>query len=221
MSALALKKTPMPNKTTTQYAKRSRLTPEAYLAIEREAAHRSEYMAGQMLAMAGASRSHNQITSNLVVELGIQLRKRSCSIYSSDMRVQIPEMGTYTYPDVVVTCGEESFADEKFDVLLNPLVLIEVLSKSTEAYDRGLKFQHYQQIPSLAAYLLVSQDSYKVEMYVRQSEKLWLYSVASELEEQITLAPINCTLSVREIYAKVKIVVEKQMEEEEQVDELL
>ncbi len=212
MSALALKKIPTPSKTISQYTKQSRLTPEAYLAIERESPHRSEYMAGKMLAMAGASRSHNQITSNLVVEIGIQLRKQRCSVYSSDMRVQIPQTGTYTYPDVVVTCGEESFADERFDVLLNPLVLIEVLSKSTEAYDRGLKFQPYQQIPSLAAYLLVSQESYKVEMYVRQSEKLWLYSVASELEEVITLAPINCTLSVQEIYAKVKIVIEEEDE---------
>ncbi|MGB0386376.1 MAG: Uma2 family endonuclease [Ardenticatenaceae bacterium] len=210
MSALALKKTAafIPRRRPI----RPRLTPEEYLAIERDAVHKSEYWDGQMLAMAGASRSHNQIVSNLVVELGIQLKTRSCSVYANDMRVRVPEAMTYTYPDVVVTCGEESFADENFDVLLNPIVIIEVLSKSTEAYDRGRKFQHYQQIPSLAAYLLVSQERYHVEMYVKQTEKLWLYSSASDPEEVITLASINCKLSLQEIYAKVKIVPEEEKE---------
>ncbi|MGB0386737.1 MAG: Uma2 family endonuclease [Ardenticatenaceae bacterium] len=206
MSAQALKKTARPIPTPTRRRTRPRLTPEEYLAMEREAAYKSEYWDGKMLAMAGASRSHNQIVSNLVVELGIQLRTRSCSVYANDMRVRAPETITYTYPDVVVTCGEESFADESFDVLLNPIVIIEVLSKSTEAYDRGQKFQNYQQIPSLAAYLLVSQERYHVEMYVKQTDKLWLYSSASDPEEVITLAPINCKLSLKEIYAKVKIV---------------
>ena len=205
MSALALKKTPTPPRRPT----RPGLTPDEYLAIEREAAYKSEYMSGKMLAMAGASRSHNRIVTNLVAKLDNQLEARPCNVYSSDMRVRVPETITYTYPDVVVTCGEESFADENFDVLLNPIVIIEVLSKSTEAYDRGVKFQHYQQIPSLAAYLLVSQERYHVEMYVRQSDKLWLYSAASDPEEVITLASINCQLSLQEIYAKVKMVSEE------------
>ena len=206
MSAFALKKTPIP----TQRPSQPRLTPEEYLAIERESAYKSEYWNGEMLAMAGASRAHNRIVSNLVAKLDNQLETRPCNVYSSDMRVQAPEAITYSYPDVVVTCGEELFADKTFDVLLNPIVIIEVLSKSTEAYDRGRKFKHYQQIPSLVAYLLVSQVYYHVEMYVKQTDNLWLYSSASDREEVITLAAINCKLSLQQIYAKVKIVPEEE-----------
>lgn len=209
MSAFALKKTPIPTQRPTQ-PRLPRLTPEEYLAIEREAAYKSEYWNGQMLAMAGASRAHNRIVTNLVAKLDNQLETRPCNVYSSDMRVQAPEAITYSYPDVVVTCGEELFADKSFDVLLNPIVIIEVLSKSTEAYDRGRKFKHYQQIPSLAAYLLVSQVYYHVEMYVKQTDNLWLYSSASDQEEMITLAAINCKLSLQQIYAKVKMVPEEE-----------
>ena len=113
------------------------LTEEQYLAIERRAESRSEFYNGEMFALAGASRRHNMEVTNLVIALGTQLRYRPCNVYSNDMRVRVTNTGLFTYPDVVVTCGEEEFADDEQDTLLNPLVIFEVLSDSTEAYDRG------------------------------------------------------------------------------------
>src|SRR5215207_6350571 len=130
------------------------LSEEEYLAIERQAEFRSEYVAGEMFAMAGASRRHNRTVTNLVVALDNQLRARPCNVYSNDMRVKVQSTGLFTYPDVVVTCGEERFADGEMDVLLNPVVIVEVLSDSTEAYDRGKKFESYQSIESLKEYVL-------------------------------------------------------------------
>src|SRR5215211_3382177 len=144
------------------------LTPEEYLAVERRSEVRSEYLAGEVFAMVGASKRHNLIVSNLIRVLGNQLLDRPCNVYPSDMRVKVSRIGKYTYPDVVVACEEEEFDDEERDTLLNPLVIIEVLSESTEAYDRGRKFEHYQYIESLTEYLLVSQEPYRVEQYVRQ-----------------------------------------------------
>jgi Uma2 family endonuclease len=181
-----------------------RLTPEEYLSIERRAQHRSEYFAGEMFAMAGASRRHNRIVTNVVVGLDNQLKDRPCNLYSSDMRVMVSSTGLYTYPDVVVTCGEEQFADEHEDNLLNPLVIIEVLSESTEAYDRGRKFEHYQQIESLREYLLIAQDQWRIEQYLRQNTKQWLYSETHEVEEFVRLASIDCELILKDIYAKVE-----------------
>lgn len=143
----------------------STVSSEDYLTQEREAEFKSEYLNGEVYAMAGASRNHNQITSNLVVSLGSQLATEPCGVYVSDMKVRTHTLETnkYSYPDVVVTCGEELFEDSQGDVLLNPQIIIEVLSNSTEAYDRGLKFFHYQLIPSLQEYLLVSQHYCRVE----------------------------------------------------------
>ena len=180
------------------------LTPEEYLATERRAGMRSEYFAGEVFAMAGASRRHNRIVSNLVIRLGVQLDDSPCNIYANDMKVRVSRTGLFTYPDVVVTCGEESFADEERDVLLNPLLVIEVLSDSTEAYDRGKKFWHYQQIESLAEYVLVSQDVCKVERYVRQADGRWLYSKADAPEDVMTFDAINCGVSLKDIYARVE-----------------
>ena len=119
------------------------LTEEEYLAAERQAEFRSEYFAGEMFAMTGATRQHNRIVTNLVARLDEQLREGPCNVYANDLRVKVESTGLYTYPDVIVTCGQEKFADDVFDILLNPLVIIEVLSDSTEAYDRGKKFEHY------------------------------------------------------------------------------
>ena len=180
------------------------LTEEEYLAIERQAEFRSEYFAGEMFAMAGASRRRNRIVTNLVAALDNQLRARPCNVYANDMRVKARSTGLYTYPDVVITCGEESFADEENDVLLNPLVIIEVLSDSTEAYDRGKKFENYQSIASLTEYLLVSQSSQRVEQFVRQNSRNWLYSETHEAGDAIKLQSIECELKLADIYLKVE-----------------
>lgn len=139
------------------------LTPAEYLALERQAEVRSEYFQGEAFAMAGGSQRHNLIVANLLRLLGNQLVSRDCNVYPSDMRVKIEALGKYTYPDVAVACGENRFEDEHRDVLLNPVVLFEVLSQSTEAYDRGKKFEHDQALDSLREYLLVSQDACRVE----------------------------------------------------------
>ena len=183
---------------------KTRLTEEEYLAIERRAEFRSEFYAGEMLAMAGASRRHNRMVTNLATALDSQLREQPCNVYSNDMRVKVWSTGLFTYPDVVVTCGEENFADDKRDILLNPLVIIEVLSDSTEAYDRGKKFEHYQSIPSLNTYILTTQDALRVEQFVRQQEgKLWTYSETHEVGGTVRVEAIGCDLKLENIYLKV------------------
>ena len=180
------------------------ITEAEYLAAERQSALRSEFYQGEMFALAGANRRHNRIVTNLVTALDNQLRERPCNVYSTDMRVKIESTGLLTYPDVVVTCGEELFIDDKMDVLLNPLVIIEVLSDSTEAYDRGRKFEHYQTIPSLSTYALVTQNSPRIEQYARQQDRVvWIYSEAHGAEARISLAAISCDLKLEDVYSKV------------------
>jgi len=181
------------------------ITTEEYLRTERESDTKSEYLNGDIFSMAGASRAHNQITSNLVVALAGRLSERPCSVYVSDMKVRTKtrETDKYSYPDVVVTCGDESFEDDNSDVLLNPLVIIEVLSESTEAYDRGLKFFHYQLIPSLRDYLLVNQDYCRVEHYQRRDDNQWVYSEYHDLEDKVEISTLNCSVSITEIYRRV------------------
>jgi Uma2 family endonuclease len=181
------------------------LSPEAYLAVERQAACKSEYVAGEMFAMAGASRRHNLIVANVIRVLGNQLLASPCNVYPSDMRLKIPRTGRYTYPDVAVACAEEQFEDEHRDTLLNPVVIIEVLSDSTEAYDRGKKFEAYQHIDSLAEYILIAQDHYSVERYVRQDQRTWIYSVFQSLEDLVPLSTIGCQLILQDVYAKVDV----------------
>ncbi|MBE8233046.1 MAG: Uma2 family endonuclease [Endozoicomonadaceae bacterium] len=181
------------------------VSPEDYLTQEREAEFKSEYLNGDVYAMAGASRNHNQITSNLVVSLGGQLATEPCGVYVSDMKVRTRTLETnkYSYPDVVVTCGEELFEDNQGDVLLNPQIIIEVLSNSTEAYDRGLKFFHYQLIPSLQEYLLVSQHYCRVEHYQRRADKQWVYSEFHQMKDNVPLSTVDCSLKVVDIYRRV------------------
>ncbi|PYS90606.1 MAG: hypothetical protein DMF64_14475 [Acidobacteria bacterium] len=180
------------------------LSPEEYLAIERKSEIKHEYFAGEMFAMVGASKRHNLITANIIRILGNQLLERPCNVYPSDMRVKVSATGKYTYPDMVVACDEEKFADAENDTLLNPVVVIEVLSESTEAYDRGKKFEQYQAIESLTEYLLVAQDPYRIEQYVRQSNREWRYSEYHDAEDVIKLNAIGCELGMKDVYAKVE-----------------
>ena len=179
------------------------LTPEEYLAIERRAETKSEYFAGEMFAMVGASRRHNLIAANIIRVLGNQLLDKPCHVYPSDMRVKVNATGKYTYPDVVVACEEEKFDDALNDTLLNPVVIVEVLSESTEAYDRGEKFEHYQYIESLKDYLLVSQSPYRIEHYVRQGKRDWRYSEYHDVDEVVKLNIIGAELALKDVYAKV------------------
>jgi Uma2 family endonuclease len=182
-----------------------RYTPEEYLVLERKSEHKSEYFGGEIFAMSGATERHNLAVTNLVRELSLQLKGRPCKTYSSDMRVKVAPTGLYTYPDVMVVCGKTLFDDEQQDTLLNPSVIIEVLSKSTEGYDRGEKFAHYRKLESLTDYLLVSQTKHRVEHYVRQPDNQWLLSETEGLENTLPILSINCVLSLAEVYDKVEM----------------
>ena len=179
------------------------LTPEEYLTFERKATTKSEYLRGQIIAMSGASFAHNFITADIVTHLNIQLMGGECQVAASDMRVKATQTASYFYPDVVVICGEPRAEDDNFDILLNPTLIVEVLSPSTEAYDRGEKFEHYQQIASLKEYILISQDKVHVEQYRRQGEQ-WLLTEFREMEAILSLLSIDCELRLQDVYRRVK-----------------
>lgn len=182
-----------------------RLTPEDYLALERSADFKSEYFNGEIFAMTGASESHNLIVINTIRELSIQLKKRPCKVYANDMRVKVDPTGLYTYPDVVVTCGKAQFDDTHLDTLLNPVLIVEVLSDSTEAYDRGRKFEHYRKLDSLIEYVLIAQNRPHIESYRRQADQQWLLRECSELDGTLRLPSIDCDLALAEVYDKVEL----------------
>ena len=178
------------------------LTPEEYLAIERCAEFKSEYMDGIMYAMAGGSERHNIIVANLIISVGIQLKGRPCRVYPSDLKVRVPNSTKFFYPDVSVVCGETRFADNHKDVILNPTFIAEVLSESTAGFDRGKKFLSYQQIPSLEEFIFVAQDEILVEKYSRQSDDSWVYTKITEIEGILSLQSIECKVALRDIYDK-------------------
>jgi len=179
--------------------------PEEYLTLERKAQQKNEYLSGEIFAMGGASEKHNLIVGNVFASLHAQLKGRPCKVYSSDMRVKVSATGLYTYPDITALCGQAEFDDEQKDTLLNPDVIIEVLSKSTEGYDRGEKFAHYRKIGSLTEHVLISQDKYHIEHYIRQPDNQWLLSEADRRQDSIQLPAINCTLALTEVYDKVEM----------------
>jgi Uma2 family endonuclease len=186
------------------------LTPQQYLARERQAETKSEYLRGEMFAMSGASRKHNLVAMNVAGELHQQLRDRECEVYQADMRVKVSSTGLYTYPDVTVACDEPEFEDAQVDTLLNPRVIVEVLSPSTADYDRGGKFAHYRRLPSLQEYLLISQDVPLVEHYVRQGPDQWQLTEQRSLDAAIDLPSIRCRLPLAEIYLKVRLASESE-----------
>lgn len=183
-------------------------TPEEYLALERQASCKSEYYAGEIFALAGASRWHNLIVVNVIGELSSQLKGRPATAYPSTMRLKVNSTGLYTYPDVTVVCGKPQFEDAQQDTLLNPTLIVEVLSESTEAYDRGGKFAHYRKLDSLIEYVLIAQTKPHIEHYVRQSDNRWLLEEADNLSATLHLPSIDCRLSLSEVYDKVDIITE-------------
>jgi len=189
----------------SRQTKKTYVTPEEYLAFERDAEYKNEYFDGEIYAMTGASRKHNLIAGNVFTALKQLLREKPCEIYISDMRVKILAANLYTYPDVAVVCGESQFEDDAVDTLLNPTLIVEVLSNSTASYDRTTKFGYYRTLASVTEYLLVAQNSYHVEHYTKQTDGRWLLADMRGLESRIELASVECTLALGEIYDRVSL----------------
>ncbi|WP_372896602.1 Uma2 family endonuclease [Stieleria sp.] len=181
------------------------LSEADYLAQERQADFKSEFYRGEVFAMAGASRRHNLIVGNAVTAFNLGLRDSDCQVYPSDMRVKVSATGLVTYPDVSVACGNPVFDDDQNDTLLSPVVLIEVLSKSTESYDRGAKFEQYRHLKSLRHYLLIAQDRIHVEHFSLQDDGNWLLRECNEINGTVELKPLNCELAVGDFYRKVDL----------------
>jgi Uma2 family endonuclease len=182
---------------------RQLITLPEYLALERSSDKKHEYYKGEMFAMAGGRRVHSVIAGNIITKINIQIEKRPCIVFGSDMKVQVKPDGLFTYPDISALCGEEKYLDENEDTLLNPSLIIEVLSESTETYDRGRKFVLYRELESLREYVLVSSDYKKVEIFRRTQNNQWLLSDSKE-NEPIIFESINASFSLEEIYNKVK-----------------
>lgn len=182
------------------------LTEQEYLQQERLSQTKSEYLSGQTFALAGASRTHNRITFNIGGMLYNTLRGRGCEAYVNDMRVRVAEVNAYFYPDVVVVCSQPQFLDEQQDTLLNPTLVVEVLSPSTESFDRGEKSFHYRHIPSLKEYLLVAQDRVHIERYVRQPDGQWVLTDYTQPDGVVPIESLGIELPIAQIYEGIDLV---------------
>lgn len=180
------------------------VSPTEYLRRERRAQSKSEYRDGQIVAMTGTSPEHNLIAGDLFGELRQQLRGRTCRVFVADVRVKVSQSGLYTYPDVMVACGDIRFEDGHVDTLLNPTVIVEVLSPSTEAYDRGAKFAHYRRLESLQEYVLVAQDVMRVEHYRRDGAR-WVLTEIDAPDAMLTLESCGCAVRLADIYERVEL----------------
>jgi len=181
---------------------RPRLSIPEYLAFERQSETKHDYLDGEIFAMTGASREHNRITLNIAVSFEIQLEERDCEVFANEMRVRTPT-NLLTYPDVIVVCGPESYDDSEVDTLLNPSVVVEVLSKSTETYDRNTKLSHYRTIPSLSDVILVAQNKVHVEHFHRQAREEWILREMNDLTQRLALPAIHCALELKRVYRRV------------------
>ncbi|MEO6725134.1 MAG: Uma2 family endonuclease [Blastocatellia bacterium] len=188
------------------------VSPEEYLRREREAEERHEYDNGRIYAMAGESPNHSRVCVNVTSEARVRLKGKPCEAFSSNMKVCVSVAGKYYYPDLSIVCGQASYHDKERDALLNPKVIIEVLSPSTEKHDRSVKFLAYQQIESLTDYLLVSQDKPLVEHFARQAGGQWLYTAHRELSANVHLPCIDCLLPLAEIYDRVEFPPEEELQ---------
>ncbi len=182
-----------------------RLTESEYLKIERAAEFKSEFLDGEIYAMVGGTPQHSLIATNLAREFGNRLKSSPCVPYNADLRIKVEATGLLTYPDLSV-CGVLKFAEGTDDTVVNPIVLVEVLSDSTEAYDRGKKFEHYRQILTLQDYLLVSQKEPRIEQFIRQADGRWLLNEALGLDATLWLASLGISLPLAEVFAKVNFV---------------
>jgi Uma2 family endonuclease len=180
-------------------------TPEEYLALEEKAQYKSEYFRGEIFQMAGASGRHNQITANTITALSMALFNRDCIVYPSDMRILVQENGLYTYADALVVCGEVAYFKNRDDILTNPILITEVLSPSTRNYDRGDKFTLYQELDSFQVYLIIEQNSIRVDYYCKMTDNTWQISTFTSLENVIEIEALDLKLAVSYIYNKVKL----------------
>jgi Uma2 family endonuclease len=178
------------------------LSEKDYLEAERKATFKSEYYKGEVFAMSGATKEHNKITGAVIGELYAHLKDKSCSVMPSDMRVCNSLNTLYTYPDIVVSCEEEKYLDNEFDTLLNPAIVIEVLSETTQDYDRGTKFMLYRSIPSLKHYVLISSLEHSIEIYTRDGEQ-WILNTATGLEDELYLSAIDYRFKLKDMYVQV------------------
>ncbi|MEL6408051.1 MAG: Uma2 family endonuclease [Chloroflexota bacterium] len=174
-----------------------------YLAFEQDSDTRHEFLNGKVYAMAGASRAHSRLMVNLTRLIGNHLQDSPCELYPADMRIMMTQ-GKYTYPDLSVVCGDAQFAENTFDSLVNPVMIIEILSPSTEAYDRGAKFRNYRLLPSLREYVLVAQDAPRIERFTLSDDAIWHYVDIGGLDTQIELTKITCTLALSDVYQNVQ-----------------
>jgi Uma2 family endonuclease len=192
--------------------KKTRYTKEEYLALEEQAEYKSEYYNGEIFAMAGGSHNHSVICVNLNWRLGEALINKDCIVLDSNMKLDIAKTNLFVYPDAMVVCGEIEFFENRTDIIKNPVLIIEILSPSTQAFDRSQKFAYYRSVPSVQEYVLVSQTEPRVEVFYKQDEKTWIYTVAEGLEEAIVFQTIQQEFALKDIYQKVDW---KQAEEEQ------
>jgi Uma2 family endonuclease len=185
--------------------RKQKYTEEEYLEIDRNTPYKNEFINGEIFAMVGASVSHNLISGNVFASLHNQLNEKDCLVFQNDMRVLPVRDGDYYYPDIVVVCGDAKFKeDEDLDTLLNPILIVEVLSKSTQNFDRGDKFENYRKNDSLNEYILISQDKVHIVQIIKQPDKKWLLSEVNNINEIIRFQSINCEIQIKDIYNKVK-----------------
>ena len=186
----------------------TKMSEDEYLAFERNSDLKHEYIDGEVFAMAGASRYHNLMSVNVITTLRNQTKGSDCSVYPADMRVKILPLSEYTYPDISLICGEAEFAEGVFDSLVNPLVIIEVLSPSTEGYDRGKKFQKYRHMPSLQEYILIAHDSPRIERYYLNNAGNWELTDIMGLDNTLKLASVPYELALSDVCDLVKFETE-------------
>lgn len=213
--AIETAETVLPFGAKLRLVKSESFAPEEYLEFEREADERHEFIDGKIVKMAGESLSHSRISVNLTTEISVQLRQKNCEALSPNMKVRTTTKSLFAYPDLTVVCGEPKFHDVKKDVLINPKVIFEVLSPSTERYDRGEKFQYYKnETPSLADYILVSQEQILVEQFTKQADEIWLYRSFDSAENVLRIESIEAEVLLQNIYLRVKFPPEEVLAEE-------
>ncbi|MFT3935392.1 MAG: Uma2 family endonuclease [Chitinophagaceae bacterium] len=192
----------MENEVNEPAPKYNYISPEEYLATERAVEEKNEYYDGQVLAMSGASFKHNHISQNLSKNLGVFLEDKECSILSSNMRVSTPSHDAYMYPDAIIYCGDPVLEDDKFDTLLNPSVIFEILSPSTRSIDKGRKFFFYQAIPSLREYIMIDSQKIFIQLNRKQLDGTWVIEMITDLNASLTITSIDARLLLKEIYSK-------------------
>ena len=183
------------------------ITEEEYLRRECDAETKSEYFQGRIYAMSGATPTHNALCANAIAEMGVNLREKPCTVYTSDQRVRVESTGLNTYPDISVLCDKPQFAAIDANALLNPMLIVEALSPSTAIYDCTTKFDHYKTIPTFADYLLLHTDRVRVEHFSRNDQHIWTHTVAAGLEAKLPISNLSISLSVSNLYRNLDLPV--------------